>query len=215
VTSTSTAQSLSKALRKSHQPAPIRYGVVQSTSTLTGSAVVRPSSAAATDGSEDVTALVVGNRLPPIGSRVMLDINQGDVVVTGTVGETGAWDTYTPTLGGTGWAVGSGTLEGFWRLLDAHTATFEVVFTLGTTLGTAGLTVSLPTPGVRATVGMNQLVQGSTRYGGVANLTTASAIPQFGPATAGGADRSMTSSVPTALAAGNVLTIAGTYEIAP
>ena len=57
-----------------------------------------------------------------------------------------AWTTYTPTLGGTGWALGNGTLVGYYRQVDAKTVAIKVLLTTGstTTVGTATPTVTMP-----------------------------------------------------------------------
>lgn len=58
----------------------------------------------------------------------------------------GAWTGYSPTLGGTGWAVGNGTVDGAYRLLGKRLegrAYFQ--FGSTSTAGAGGATFTIPT----------------------------------------------------------------------
>lgn len=60
--------------------------------------------------------------------------------------ELGAWTSYTPTLGGTGWAIGDGTITGSYTRI-ARTVFFQAAVTFGasSTYGAAAApTISLP-----------------------------------------------------------------------
>ena len=60
----------------------------------------------------------------------------------------GAWDTYTPSVGGTGFALGNGTISGRWKKVGRVVA-FSLQITWGSTstYGAGPLTVSAPTAG--------------------------------------------------------------------
>lgn len=74
----------------------------------------------------------------------------GEIFVPSTVTagdfNAGAWTTYTPTIGGTGWAIGNGTVTGRYRLIDVKTLALKIEMSLGstTTVGTGGLTIGMP-----------------------------------------------------------------------
>jgi hypothetical protein len=58
----------------------------------------------------------------------------------------GSWDTYTPTIGGTGWALGNGTISGRWKKIG-RLIVCRISCTWGTTstFGSGALTFTLPT----------------------------------------------------------------------
>ena len=73
--------------------------------------------------------------------RVNVDANG---LITGT-GSLGAWTTYTPTLGGTGWAIGNGTASGFYcQIGKVMFIRVNIVFGNTSTFGAGGITCSLP-----------------------------------------------------------------------
>jgi hypothetical protein len=126
------------------------------------------------------------------------------------------WQAYTPTVSGTGWAVSGGATISGRYVVTGKRCDFRIVFTLGTTgIGTGGLTISLPVTGVGGAVASCVLndVSASTRYSGNAPVFTTSVTPVVGPAAAGGADRNISSTVPLALAVGDIVTVCGTYEL--
>ena len=63
----------------------------------------------------------------------------------GVMTPSGAWTSYTPTVGGTGWALGNATTVGAYAQAGKATD-FQVQITFGTTstFGTGALTISLP-----------------------------------------------------------------------
>ena len=69
----------------------------------------------------------------------------GNGLITGTGTSLGAWTAYTPTLGGTGWAIGNGTASGRYVQVG-KTVVFQAQITFGSTstFGAGQLTVSLP-----------------------------------------------------------------------
>jgi len=77
---------LARAVKPAKIHGPVRYGVVQSVDAVDGTVVVRPSTAAATDGSEDVVARMLEGGWPRVGDLARLDVYQGDVIVIGIVG---------------------------------------------------------------------------------------------------------------------------------
>lgn len=66
-------------------------------------------------------------------------------LLTKTVNQ-GPWVSFTPTIGGTGWALGNGSLNGYYLLLTPKTVVIYISFTIGssTTIGSADLTFALP-----------------------------------------------------------------------
>ena len=57
----------------------------------------------------------------------------------------GAWDSYTPTIGGTGWALGNGTITGLWKKVGrVNFVRFGVTWGTTSTFGAGQLTISLP-----------------------------------------------------------------------
>lgn len=121
-------------------------------------------------------------------------------IATAMAGAGAAWTTYTPTVGGTGWAVGNGTVTGRYRLIDAKTLALEIVFTLGTTttVGTGTLTLTLPASHTAAsatylfgifvhsgvgTYPANLAVTAGAASGSVNTLTVAASPPSYEPST--------------------------------
>jgi len=63
---------------------PIRWATVISVTPATARAVVRPSHATATDGSQDITTAYLSPVAPGVGAVVRLDTYQGDVLIVGS-----------------------------------------------------------------------------------------------------------------------------------
>lgn len=61
----------------------VRYATVISTAPAAGTAVVRPSHATATDGSQDITARYLMPSAPLVGAAVRIEAHQGDVIILG------------------------------------------------------------------------------------------------------------------------------------
>lgn len=85
----------------------------------------------------------------------------------------GVTTTYSPTVGGTGWAKGNGTLTGYYTTYG-NRVQVAIQFVLGTTStgGTGGLTLSAPAGPVAtgAAVGKLILGKGGFNYQGTAQL---------------------------------------------
>jgi hypothetical protein len=82
-----------------------------------------------------------GTTTRTLTERLRVDSNG---LITGT-GSLGAWTTYTPTLGGTGWAIGNGTASGFYcQIGKVMFIRVNIVFGNTSTFGAGGITCSLP-----------------------------------------------------------------------
>lgn len=109
-----------------------------------------------------------------------LKINNAGLI-TGTGTSLGAWTAYTPTLGGTGWAIGNGTAAGaYCQIGKVVIVRFNITFGSTTTAGADPLTISLPVTGnaVGATMGTIRSFDASTgtQYGNTFQPAGASAI---------------------------------------
>lgn len=87
----------------------------------------------------------------------------------------GVTQTYTPAIGGTGWAKGNGTLTGYYTSYG-NRVQVVIKFVLGTTSsgGTGGLTFTAPAGPVATTTspGVMILGKGGTNFVGVAQLVS-------------------------------------------
>ena len=126
----------------------------------------------------------------------------------------GPWSSYAPTLAGTGWAIGNGTIAAAYTTIG-KTVHMQVIITFGSTstFGSASPTITLPFSAVggygnpravilRQGVGYYQLapMQSAATYVTIFSLGTAGA---FVP---------MTATVPAAFAATDVLQVYSTYQ---
>jgi len=125
---------------------------------------------------------------------------------------------YTPTIGGTGWVLGNGTLTGSYTQVG-KAVWFRIVFTFGSTSVAGSGSLSFTTPVTLA--GTNHVMSQTTldaspagRYNGVAVTTTTSVLPYYTPSAAGGADRTAVAGVPITWANGDTVTISGWAEAA-
>ena len=93
------------------------------------------------------------------GQVLTADSTQTDGVKWASATPTTAWTTYTPTIRGTGWALGNGTLIGRYRLIDAKTVAVTIVFQVGstTTVGSGLLTFDLPFAAETPSIGSQAL----------------------------------------------------------
>jgi hypothetical protein len=74
--------------------------------------------------------------------RMRIDRNG---LITGTGTSLGAWTSYTPTLAGTGWAIGDGTIQGFYSQIGKNVAfRIRIIFGSTSTFGAGEPTVTLP-----------------------------------------------------------------------
>jgi hypothetical protein len=76
---------LGRELRQERRQNPVRFATVVSVDLGTGVATVRPSTASATDGSQDIPARYL-SAAPAVGAVVRLEVYQGDVLILGAVG---------------------------------------------------------------------------------------------------------------------------------
>jgi len=134
----------------------------------------------------------------------------------------GAIQTYTPTWTGatTNPVIGNGTIAGRYQVVGKQ-CHFRITITMGstTTYGSGAYSVSLPiapqasSSRQRIPVDLLDTSAGSALLGSA--LIFAGALTLWSPGTtAGGFDRQTTASVPFAFATTDVITIAGSYEIA-
>jgi hypothetical protein len=93
--------------------------------------------------------------------RMRIDSNG---LITGTGTSLGAWTAYTPTLGGTGWALGNGTSSGFYCQIG-KIILWRAIMTFGSTstFGSTELTVTIPITG-KAGAGNTAEFPINTRY---------------------------------------------------
>jgi hypothetical protein len=95
-----------------------------------------------------------------------------DGLITGTGTSLGAWTAYTPTLGGTGWALGNGTVASFYCQIGkiVHFRSY-ILFGSTSTFGSTAFTQTLPVninaaslPGGSDFVGVAVDVSTANRY---------------------------------------------------
>lgn len=132
----------------------------------------------------------------------------------------GAWTAYTPTLGGTGWALGDGTITGAYCQIG-KIVFFRATFTFGSTstAGTASPTFTLPVNAVAGSLRypVNSRffdASASTVYVGAAHLGGATTVNVFSTSAANGATTATNSTTPFAWTTSDVIYINGTYEAA-
>lgn len=129
-----------------------------------------------------------------------------------------SWTSYTPTVGGTGWALGNGTVSGAY-IAAGGLVTFRMFFQLGTTstAGASALTLTLPVTCQNGGYFHSAMLldsSTSTRYHG-AGLTASSSgtMTMYGHTGAGsGAMGGLTTSAPFAWASGDLIAVTGTYQ---
>jgi hypothetical protein len=124
-----------------------------------------------------------------------------------------------PVIGGTGWALGNGTLLGRF-CQHGKTVNFLAAIIWGSTstFGTGDLTIT--TPVLRRSIGTNMTcafldVSTSKLFGGFVYLdSVGAAVPRVQVAASGGELAAVTATAPFAWAAGDALSLNGTYEAA-
>jgi hypothetical protein len=169
----------------------------------------------------------------PDGIDALVNVNAGDTLAAGghaarhnsvntaldeikvyLAGSFEAWTAYTPTLGGTGWALGNGTITGrFCKLGTVVHFYVNIIFGSSSTFGGSALTVSTPfsrrvgiaTPqkAVATDVSVSQIYSLTVRQLSAGSVTLyTNAAPIAG----------VTTNVPFAWAVSDVIAIAGTFE---
>jgi hypothetical protein len=141
-------------------------------------------------------------------------------LLSGTGTSLGAWTTYTPTLSGTGWAIGNGTAVGY------HTQVGQighvrgsVTFGSTSTFGAAPPEISLPytsrnaNPAYWFTVRLRD-VSLTSNYIGAGSLAANSNSLLIAKVGADGLAADVTSAVPFTWANGDIISFNITYEVA-
>jgi hypothetical protein len=140
-----------------------------------------------------------------------------DAAITAVDALASAPDPWTSTVGGTGWALGNGTLTSeYSRIGDLVLFNISITWGSTSTYGSASLTLSLPaTPGA---AGMAVCRAGdasaAASYGGQSIIATSGVTtPLFTPAAAGGASRGAISTVPFAWTTSDTLVVTGWFWV--
>lgn len=177
----------------------------------------------ATPGAGDMPGRLLFYTVPDGGTslteRMRID-NAG--LITGTGTSLGAWTAWTPTISGTGFAIGNGTIAGYAAKIGKF-GFFRLDITFGSTstYGAGPFAVSLP-----YTASSNQSAQTQfpalaydasaakeyLLHGQMAN--TASLVLRGFNGGANGEIGAVTSTVPITWATGDLIRLSGTYEIA-
>ncbi len=141
-------------------------------------------------------------------------------LITGTGTSLGAWTSYTPTLGGTGWALGNGTVAGAYCQIG-KILVFRANITFGSTstYGSTALTVSLPVTalggnGAYALDGRATDASTGNVYFMPLSYTNTTTITVNALSSAAGLVAAAISTVPFTWATSDNLKISGIYEIA-
>jgi hypothetical protein len=172
--------------------------------------------AGATDTPSRVAIYTTPDGSSTVAERMRIDRNG---LITGTGTSLGAWTAYTPTLSGTGWAIGNGTVTGaYCQIGKVIHFRFDLVFGSTTTAGASALSVSAPvTRGSSAFFGQVRLTDISLgdSYGGFITATNASPTT-VRPAYFDGDGKlqGLTTSAPFSWAVDDVIRFSGTYEAA-
>jgi len=148
--------------------------------------------------------------------RMRIDSNG---LITGTGTSLGAWTAYTPTLGGTGWAIGDGTAAGVYCQIG-KTVIFRIRITLGSTstAGGSALTITVPVTGnatqanASLNVGLNDVSASEWRLG--TNVWTSTTTIQPRSIGTNGVSATLTTSAPFTWASGDQIDVAGVYQAA-
>ena len=138
-------------------------------------------------------------------------------LITGTGTSLGAWTAYTPTVGGTGWAIGNGTAAGYHRQLG-KTVHFRIQITFGSTstFGSSALRVTAPATGAGYTnTTIAELYDSSAAAHYLAHIIwfSSSTLEVYTVGT-NGLGAGVTSTAPFTWASGDILQVSGTYEVA-
>lgn len=140
-----------------------------------------------------------------------------DGLITGSGPSLGAWISYTPTIGGTGWAVGNGTLTSHYCQIG-KTVFFRIYFVTGstTTYGTTALTWTLPVT-AKATTYLAQIFRGmlnsSTSYALTAYPNSTTTMRILIPSTTGTL-LPLIQTTPYTMTTGDGIYVSGSYEAA-
>jgi hypothetical protein len=155
----------------------------------------------------------------PITATSLNTIESGISSVTNDVDS--AWQSWTPSIGGTGWALGDAVAVGRYKQIGKTIiANASITFAAGSTFGAGNLTVSIPVTAVAASnqfVGLVRLVDtGTANFVGHAALGSTTTVTIFvGRADATYlAQSNVTSTVPFTWVSTDVLRYQIIYEAA-
>jgi hypothetical protein len=143
----------------------------------------------------------------------------GNGLITGTGTSLGAWTAYTPTLGGSGWAIGDGTAVGAYCQIGKVVA-FRARITFGSTstFGAGQPNISLPVTLRSAhggVIGRTRFVDTSLAANyGTDTLVASTTTVVFRTLGTNGLEALTTSSVPFTWASTDLIDVNGVYEIA-
>ncbi len=134
------------------------------------------------------------------------------------------WTAYTPTLSGTGWAVGNGTLSGgYWQVGKRVDFRIDFLFGSTTTKGASAspvltLPVTMKSGSEAAIFNAGLWVKASSLYFGFAHIdtTTYGAVSVYLQNTSGTASlfNQVTSTTPASWTTNDIISVHGTYEAA-
>ena len=131
-----------------------------------------------------------------------------------------AWTSYTPTIGGTGWALGDGTVAGSYAKTLNNGIVFKAKVTFGgtSTFGSgAALTVSLPATALGGLAGYGVSARyvdtsAGTIYNGAAGFSNTTTVTCYATSNANGATGGVLSTAPFTWATTDVVYLTGLYE---
>ena len=142
-------------------------------------------------------------------------------LITGTGTSLGAWTAYTPTLGGTGWAIGNGVLTAaYCQIGKVVNFRIKCVFGSTSTFGaSAAATFTLPITGQSVSTegalqGLYRDVSLSVNYPAVMKMTSTTTLRLDYIAQATATQATTSATLPFTWADGDLVYISGTYEAA-
>lgn len=145
-------------------------------------------------------------------------MDPGASALLNRLGGNGAWTAYTPTLGGTGWAIGDGTASGrYWRLGNTVHYTAVIVFGSTSTYGAgASPTISLPVTQLAGRQSQCDVfaTDSGTGFYALYGRTDTAAATLFVPGTNGALGFGVRATTPFTWTAGDIIEVTGTYEAA-
>lgn len=144
-------------------------------------------------------------------------------LITGSGTSLGAWTAYTPTLGGTGWDIGDGTIAGAYCQIG-KVVFFRAIVTFGSTStfgAAAAPRITLPVTAATGSVAQNAASFGALytdtsaglAYNGVVLAASATVVEMRIPG-ASGVTTVATATTPFTWASTDTIVISGTYQIA-
>lgn len=163
-----------------------------------------------------VTNAGTGTYLQGTFTGYLTDTGTGTVVIDSAYSGSafGTWSGYTPTLGGTGWAIGNGTIVGSATTIG-KTVHLNVTVTFGSTstFGTASPTITLPYTAAAA-YGSSRayIVRQGVGYYQLAPIHSSSSLITVWALGSNGLFTALTATYPATFASGDVLQVYATYQ---